>query len=350
MITGRKFLFPLVFLSLLALAAGTASAQRAKTPVVRRVVSPTVRTSITTTPASPTSPTTTRATISTAPKYLSWSLTDGTPSLTASHHVGFFIWHDANFVYVVTKDESAKGQIFSGAVRTEGGPISDVSGFRNEQDGRYTQSDANNLRFHFQIHEPVDGVKFRIGAETHRIGFHFELAGHPNEHVFLGKLETEPTGGFENGYLIFDIEQKTTGVLPWSLTYGRPTIAARHQVGFFIWHDAHFVYLVETDEGQHGRIFNGDVRLRDGHFGGMSGLYGESDNRFTLHSPDFLSFRFPTHEEIDGVKFEISTASKFISIYLELQGRQNVRVFLGHDQHEVPGGFHGQPLYFDLSK
>ncbi len=142
----------------------------------------------------------------------------------------------------------------------------------------------------------------------------------------------------------------TNKAIPWSLTEGRPEIVARHQIGFFIWHDTHFVYIAETDEGHRGRVFGGEVRLYDGVFGDISGLRGEKDDRFTSHSPDYLSFRFPTHEEIDGIKFEISHSTKYMKVYLGLAGRTKTHLYLGRVPHEVPGAFDNGPLIFDMSR
>ena len=138
---------------------------------------------------------------------LPWSLTLGKPDIQVGKQVGYFIWHDANFVYVATTDESDKGQIFSGKAGVKDGTITNVSGLHDEKDDRFKQPKPNVVNFHFKTHEGLDGVKFEIGGGAKFVAFKIDLQNHPTSHVFLGKDMKEPEGKFEHGKLVFDLSR-----------------------------------------------------------------------------------------------------------------------------------------------
>ena len=138
---------------------------------------------------------------------LAWSLTDGKPDIQVGKQVGYFIWHDASFVYVATTDESDKGQKFTGMVGVKDGTISNVSGLKDEKDDRFQLVRPDHLRFHFKTHEGLDGVKFQISQGAKSAMFNLRLQGKATSHIFLGKNMVEPEGPGEHGRLLFDLSK-----------------------------------------------------------------------------------------------------------------------------------------------
>ena len=119
-----------------------------------------------------------------------WSRAEGRPNIQPGRTVGFYVWHEGDRVHVVTADESDRGRSFEGRIRAQGGTISDVKGYLRERPDKFDLNDKGVLRFRFDTHEHVDGLKFRLTGGK-RLLMYLQLAGHRTDNIFIGKNAVE---------------------------------------------------------------------------------------------------------------------------------------------------------------
>lgn len=117
----------------------------------------------------------------------------GVPTVTATHPPGYYIAVEGNRVLLRTTDPGGDSSTYTGVIRVNGS-LANVDLFQPE-DPDWAVAAGNEINFHFQTRNQVDGVSF-TALDTTRVTFHLYRNGHEisTRRIYLGGTGTHPPG------------------------------------------------------------------------------------------------------------------------------------------------------------
>lgn len=117
----------------------------------------------------------------------------GVPTVTAAHPPGFYIVVEGNRIHLRTTDPGGESSTYTGVIRVNGS-LANVDLFQPE-DPDWAAVAGNEISFHFQTRNQVDGVGFTTLDAT-RVTFHLFRNGHEitTQRIYLGGTGAHPPG------------------------------------------------------------------------------------------------------------------------------------------------------------